>query len=441
MTIRLRLSSATATVALCLAMAACGSSSAGAGGAGGSGGSTGSSGPDTGSGALTFGVFNPFSGADASFGPEQNAGCVPAAKAIVAAGGILKHTQVSCSVADSRGDPADAVPAAEQLIANTSGFVGMLGPSSDEAAATVPLFNRAHIPMFGDTGQALFNQSTNKYFWRITPPDNAVGLAMALYAHQMGYTSAAAVFGTDISSQGTAPTVISGYKKVGGTLTATVNVALGQPSYRSEVTKLIAGKPQALFIEADPQTSATLLTELTQLYHPIPIIGTDGTTQPPWQKAVTQAIGQATMTQFYRGAQPYAPTGGTPHSLWLTALHSAASGVSKPLSQWENDSFAEAAYDSVNLMALAMEMAKSSQPVVYNPDILKVANGGPGATVVHDFASGKEAILAGKPITYVGATGPITFDKYQNSPGAFEIVKADGSTTKSYTPAALEGLK
>ncbi len=252
-------------------------------------------------------MFNPFSGPDASFGPEQNAGCVPAAKAIVAAGGILKHTQIGCSVADSRGDPADAVPAAQQLIASTSHLVGLLGPSSDEAAATVPLFNRSQIPMFGDTGQKLFNQSTNKYFWRITPPDDAVGLAMALYGHQQGYTRAAAVFGTDISSQGTAPTVISGYKKLGGTLTAVANVALGQPSYRSEVSKLVAGHPQALFIEADPQTSATLLTELTQLYHPIPIIGTDGTTQPPWQKAVTQAIGQATMTKFYRGAQPYAP--------------------------------------------------------------------------------------------------------------------------------------
>ncbi len=443
MTIRFGLSSATATAAACLLLAACGSGAGNAGNAGnaGAGGSAASNGPDTGTAALTVGVFNPFSGADASFGPEQNAGCVPAAKAIVAAGGILKHTQISCSVADSRGDPADAVPAAQQLIASTSNLVGLLGPSSDEAAATVPLFNRSQIPMFGDTGQKLFDKSTNKYFWRITPPDDAVGLAMALYAHQQGYTRAAAVFGTDISSQGTAPTVISGYKKLGGTLTGDANVALDQTSYRSEVSKLAAGHPQAVFIEADPQTSATLLTELTQLYHPIPIIGTDGTTQPPWQKAVTQAIGKSTMTQFYRGAQPYAPTTGAAHSIWLAALHAAASGVTKPISQWENDSFAEAAWDSVNLMALAMEMAKSTKPAVFNPTIRKIANGGTGATVVHSFAEGKAAIQAGKAITYVGATGPITFDQYQNSPGAFEIVRADGSTIKAYTPQDLQALK
>ena len=187
---RLRLLSAPAAVVGCLLLAACGSGA----GAGGSGGSGGSNAADTGTGSLVFGVFNPFSGPDASFGPEQNAGCVPAAQAITAAGGILNHKKVSCTVSDSRGDPADAVPAAQQLIASHSNLVGLLGPSSDEAAATVPLFNAAHIPMFGDTGQALFNKSSNKYFWRITPPDDAVGLAMALYAQQQGYTKVAGVF-------------------------------------------------------------------------------------------------------------------------------------------------------------------------------------------------------------------------------------------------------
>ncbi len=92
-------------------------------------------------------------------------------------------------------------------------------------------------------------------------------------------------------------------------------------------------------------------------------------------------------------------------------------------------------------MALAMEMAKSTKPAVYNPFIRKIANGGPGATVVHSFADGKAALLAHKTIMYVGATGPITFDQYQNSPGAFEIVRADGSTIKSYTPQDLQSLK
>src|SRR5215472_859438 len=148
-----------AVLPLLLTLAACASHGSTGGGTGGTG-------------ALTFAVFNPFSGPDASFGPEQLAGCIPAAAAITAAGGILGHKTVSCKTADSRGDPADAVPAAEQLISTTNSLVGVLGPSSDEASATVPLFNRAHIPMFADTGQAVFNQSSFTYFYRVTPPDD-----------------------------------------------------------------------------------------------------------------------------------------------------------------------------------------------------------------------------------------------------------------------------
>src|ERR1700704_1830589 len=116
-------------------------------------GTTQSATPKTYTGTLTFASFNPFTGPDASFGPEMAAGCIPAARLINQAGGVLGH-QVTCITVDTRGDPADAVPAAQKMIATTSNLVGMNGPSSDEALATVPIIDRAHIPMFGDTGQA-----------------------------------------------------------------------------------------------------------------------------------------------------------------------------------------------------------------------------------------------------------------------------------------------
>jgi hypothetical protein len=33
-----------------------------------------------------------------------------------------------------------------------------------------------------------------------------------------------------------------------------------------------------------------------------------------------------------------------------------------------------------------------------------------------------DAIAAGKTINYVGAGGPVAFDQYQNSTGAFELI-------------------
>ena len=410
-----RVLSLAAILAATLALAACGSSSGGSG----NGGSA--------SGPLEFVSFNPFSGPDASFGPEQMAGCIPAAVAIEAAGGILKHKQVTCRADDSRGDPADAVPAAEQLIATASGLIGIPGPSSDEASAVVPLFNRAHIPMFGDTGQKVFDHSNFAYFYRITAPDDAVGYAMALYAHDRGYTRAVGVFGNDISSQGTAPTTAAGFRKLGGQIMMQT-VPLDQSSYRSEIEQVIAFHPQVIFTEADPQTSATYLSELRQLYRLIPVIGTNGTTQPPWLKAVGNALGKTNFSAYYHAAQPYAPTSGPAYQEWRSELSAAASKVNQPASQWNNDSYSMSAWDAMNLIALAAQEAGSANPTVFNPYIVKIANGSPGAVVVHSFAQGKQALAQGKKIQYVGAVGTITFDQWRNSPGEFEIVKSDGQT-------------
>jgi branched-chain amino acid transport system substrate-binding protein len=180
--------------------------------------------------------------------------------------------------------------------------------------------------------------------------------------------------------------------------------------------------------EADPQTSGTYMAELRQLYKVIPIIGTNGTNQPPWFKAVGGAIGHADLAKYYAGAQPYAPVTGAPYQEWRKELAVVASKVSQPVTQWEQDSYAMAAWDSINLIALAAQEAKSTNPVVFNPYIVRIASRTPGAVVVHSFAQGKAALAAGKKIQYVGAVGEITFDQYRNSPGLFEIVKSDGHT-------------
>lgn len=416
-------------VASALALSACGSSTSSG------------KGPDTGSGKVTFAVFNPFSGSDASFGPLELAGCIPAAAAIDTAGGILKHKTVSCKSTDSRGDPADAVPAAKQLIATTSGLMGVIGPSSDEATATVPLFNASKIPMFGDTGQAIFDASKFGYFYRITPPDDAEGYAMALYAHNAGYKRVAAVFGNDISSQGTAPTTLAGLKKLGVDVVVKQTIPLDQSSYRTEIDQVAAAKPDVILTEADPQTSATYLSEMQQLYHLVPIVGTTGTIDPAWFKAVGGAIGAANLAKLYVAPEPYAPTAGPANHQWLTDLQAVQSKVPQPAKQWDANSFSIAVWDSVNLMALAAEEAKSTVPATFNPYIVRVASPSPGAVKVHSFAEGKQAILAGKKIQYVGGVGEMTFDKYRNSPGEFAVLKSNGKSIAVYTADQVAAAK
>ena len=147
---------------------------------------------------LIVAAFNPFTGQDASFGPEAMAGCQAAATAINAAGGVLTE-KVACTGVDTHGNPADGVTGGATMLATTPHMFGVLGPSSDEADATAPLLNAAKVPMFADTGEGSFDHTKLQYFWRMTPADDAQGDAMALYAHRKGYLRGAAVFGNNIS--------------------------------------------------------------------------------------------------------------------------------------------------------------------------------------------------------------------------------------------------
>jgi hypothetical protein len=89
------------------------------------------------------------------------------------------------------------------------------------------------------------------------------------------------------------------------------------------------------------------------------------------------------------------------------------------------------AYDGVNIMALAMIMAKTTVGSYYNQYILQVVQPKAGAVVVHDYADGAKALAEGKQIQYIGVLGQPTFDKYHNSAGDFDANKfnADGSST------------
>jgi ABC-type branched-subunit amino acid transport system substrate-binding protein len=386
-------------------------------------------------------AFNPFTGPDASFGPEMMAGCQAAATAINAAGGVLTD-KVACSSVDTRGDPADAVTGAAKMLATTSHLFAVLGPSSDEADATAPLINAAKVPMFADTGEASFDHNKLQYFWRMVPADDVRSYAMALYAKQKGYLRAAALFGDDIGSQAGVPALLKGYSELGGQMVINQKIALGQTSYQPEVEQLIAAKPQVIFTETSPQANATYLAELQQLGHLIPVIGTDVTIQPSWFTAMVGTIGKPAVSKYFFAESPYAPASGAGWQTFNKDLLASAS-VPKP-AQWSTDSYTMTDYDSVIVSALAATAAKSTSPTVWNASIAAVTTPSSGAVVVHTFAAGVAALQAGKKIDYAGAAGIIDFNQWHNSGGGFEIAayqpSGDLALVTSYTPAQITPL-
>jgi len=269
--------------ALALTLAACGSTSSTPG--------NGSSSPPSGA-ALTVADVAPFSGPDAALGPTYLATCYGATSVIDAHGGVLGH-KLTCKSVDTRGEPADAVPAVNQMFASTPNLALVIGCTSDEAASVVPIVNSHKMAMFCMTGQSEFDHVHFPYFYRLVPPDLAESYAMTVIAQRLGYKRVALAFGNDIGSQTFVQPAIAALKKTGMTVTTSQTLDLKATTFRTEAAAIIGSHPQAIMTEALGTADPTLFAEIKQLNHgkTIPIIATSAAISPPFYKAAAAAVG------------------------------------------------------------------------------------------------------------------------------------------------------
>jgi len=384
--------------------------------------------PKAGSGStLTVADVAPFTGTDAALGPTYLVSCDAATSAINSAGGVLGH-QLGCKEVDTRGDPADAVPAVRQMYASTSNLVLVIGCTSDEAASVVPIINAEKTVAFCMTGQSEFDHTHFTYFYRLVPPDLEESYAMIAIAHYMKhYKRVALAFGNDIGSQTFVGPAISAIKKAGEQLVANETLDLSATTFRTEAEKIIAAKPDVILTEALGPAEAAFLSELKQLNgnKVIPVIGTSATISPDWYKSVAAAVGASTLSSNFLADNLVVETNGPAYAAFSKALlaEKGKVGNSGNFSTYLTAPGAVHLYDGINLAALAMIEAKSTTPSVYRPFIQKIGNGVAGATVVYSFVQGAAALKAGKQIRYEGPGGPTNFDSYHDSTGIFQVDK------------------
>lgn len=370
----------------------------------------------TSKGTATIGLIAAYTGNQSFEAGFTDSGAFPAVWSINHAGGVLGYSLAAKPV-DTKSDPADALASVEQMLATTSNLVGVAGPDSTSGPTTVPVLNKSQVPMMVTAGQAAYDRSSYSYLWRDLPPDPSNGIAMALWAKRHGLTKVATVFGTDSGSQGDLPGVVTGVQKTGGVLVTQINLTPDQPSYRTEVEKLIASKPQVIMTESDGATAATFFGELKQLGNVVPIIGTSGVPTDTYLNPLRSALGASTFNKDFVAVVAGTPRPNAAVTAFNAALGHVKSQLPAPLNQWLSNPFSEAGYDAIISMALAMNEAKSIKGSVYNRDIMKVTSPGAGKTVVYTYAAGVAAIKAGKQIQYVGASGPLLFNAFHNSYG------------------------
>lgn len=389
-----------------IAVAGCSPGGSGSGSAG----TTGSSAGSGGTYAVTAGVLHAFTGQNAFFGLNAQVACKAAAVQINAAGGIMGHP-LACSAYDTKGDPADAVPVANRMLVSAPHLVMVVGPDGGDIPSVLPLLEQSKAPEMNTVGDPRYDTQTSQYFWRLTPSDSTQAPALAYAAYHLGYTRIVEVFTSDLSAQTTTAPFQASYTKLGGMILKQLTIAPDQSSYQTEVAAALATHPQAIVGEMDARTSATFLSELRQQHGSlIPFVVTQRALQGDWAAAVVPALGGATVSRYVTTIAPVLQSAGAAFKAFQGAMTAAKANpfqVKNP--------FVAAGYDGVIAFALAMDAAKSTDGSVFVTYIPKVTTPGSGVTVVNTYAQGVAALRAGKTIQYVGAAGPMVFNRYNTA--------------------------
>jgi branched-chain amino acid transport system substrate-binding protein len=395
----------TSRAGLCVALAAtvgaltaCASSS----GAGGSLGSPGS--------PVTFGVLHPFTGAYASVGEAALQGVTVATTEINANGGILGH-KLQIVHADTLGDPVDAVPAAEHMIASNHP-AGIIGPGGLEIGAIQRILDADKIPFEFEGGDTAFDNTTDPMLWRDSPSDLQEGVAMSVWALEHGYKRAAFMMSSITTAQDFIPYIQGAYKAGGGTIVANETLTPGLTSYRTEALKVAQAHPQVIFSQMEPPTAAVLTQNFKEIDNlAVPIVASDTSAAAEWIKAVTPAVANKAVLSC-EGAAATSPA----NAEFMKYFNQDYKGQ-QPLAS------ATYAYDATIALALAIDKAKTTNGPTYAKDIPLVTS--PPGTVVYDYQSGLADLKAGKKINYNGASGNMDYNKYHNVFGPYELVRSN----------------
>lgn len=338
------------------------------------------------------------------------------------ANGGCNGAQLVPVLSDTAGDSVDAVTALRNLQTNNPAFV--LGPSSLSIEGVINQFDPAHLVDFAEGGTTQIDHMTNKYVFRNTPSDSTLAVGMAAYAIQKGYTKAALFFESTSNAQGVVQPLTSAYTAHGGTVTDNVSVTPHESSYRTEIEKMFATNPQAIFMQTDPQTAATFFQDVKQLGHMnVPFIQTDAGADINMAKA----MGLQDASKYLTGMNGAAPTG----EAWQHYLqvYQQVWSSNQPVALSQNT------YDAAVIACLAMTAAHSFDSTKWVNYVTKVANG-PG-TDVYTYAGGVAALKAGKTINYSGASGNDNYNQYHNVFGDWDVVQWDAQGSSLHTVATI----
>ena len=211
---------------------------------------------------ILIGFAGPLSGDDAQFGEDIARGVEIAIDEINQKGGLLGR-QVELIKLDDKADPREASNAASKLVAN-SGVIGVVGHLN--SGCSIPasvIYHRAGMVMISpsSTDDALTEQGYPEVF-RVVLKDSAQAPPAAVIAKEkLGATRIAVLNDKTAYGKGLAEKFKKKAIELGMEIVADDSFNKGEKDFSTIVTKLIAAKPDVVYIGAMYTEPALLMKQ------------------------------------------------------------------------------------------------------------------------------------------------------------------------------------
>jgi branched-chain amino acid transport system substrate-binding protein len=353
-----------------------------------------------GEGAFRVGALCPVTGSGGPFGSGMQKMISAVAEAVNAAGGAAGR-KIEVVAEDGQTSPQAAVLAAKKLI-EVNRCQAILGTwSSGVSLAVVPLTNDANIILMNTSGAPALSvppANAKGLSYRFQATNDRFGRAFAEVAQKEGFKRPATMAFNNASGIGNAEGFRKAWEAKGGKVVESVVYEPNQPSYRSELQKVLAANPDVIVTGSYLADTTIILREWFQTGQPVRWIMPGWAASPDLVKALGSEVTEGVFS-IDSVSNENAPSYKAYDEAYRKAMNAPGS----------TNVYAAMTWDMMNTLALAIEAAKATDTAAINAKIREVAN--PPGTQVYSFAEGKEALKSGK-INYEGASSVLDFDQY-----------------------------
>lgn len=375
------------------------------------------------SGVFRVGALNPITGAGSPYGTGMQKMLLAAAEIVNAQGGAAGR-RIEVVAEDSQSNPQAGVLAAKKLI-EVNQVRAILGTwSSGVSLAVAPLTNAANILlMHGSGAPALSVPPANEkgLLYRFQATNSRWGRAYAQVLKREGFKRPATMAFNNAAGLSMIESFTADWKKSGGEIASSVVYEPNQVSYRSELQRVLAANPDVIVMGSYLSDTTIILREWYQFGQPVKWVAPLFAANAELAKALGEDVVEGVMA-VDSVSNEKAPS----FAEYDAAYKKAMNGISG----LTNVSGAMC-WDMMNVVALAIESAKSFEMAAINEHIRKVSN--PDGEKVYSFADGKRLLSEGRKINYEGASSVLDFDQFGDVNPQFGMFKFEaGAINRKY---------